>query len=77
MMNIRKQAGYLGVGGKRVIGGLGSNTALDALIRSLAPGGVGIGVAPYSGTLPAGFSEMAGTRVLGHDNWGNYQYSDG
>ncbi len=36
-MNIRKQAGYLGVGGKRVIGGLGSNTALDAYIRSLGP----------------------------------------
>lgn len=36
-MNIRKQSGYLGVGGKRVIGGLGSNTALDAYIRSLRP----------------------------------------
>lgn len=51
--------------------------SLDALIRSLAPGGVGFGVAPYTGALPAGFSEMAGTRILGHDNWGNYQYSDG
>lgn len=51
--------------------------SLDALIRSLAPGGVGFGVAPYTGALPAGFSEMAGTRTLGHDNWGNYQYSDG
>ena len=27
--------------------------------------------------LPAGYSEMAGTRIKGHDNYGNYTYSDG
>lgn len=51
--------------------------SLDAYIRSLGPGGPGFGVAPYTGALPAGFSEMTGTRTLGHDNWGNYTYSDG
>ena len=51
--------------------------SLDAYIRSLGPGGPGFGVAPYTGAIPAGFAEMAGTRIIGHDNWGNYQYSDG
>lgn len=27
--------------------------------------------------LPAGMSEMEGTRIKGHENYGNYQYSDG
>lgn len=36
--------------------------------------GFGIGIAPY---LPAGMSEFAGTKQLGNDNYGNYQFSDG
>lgn len=34
----------------------------------------GVGIA---GILPAGMSEMTGTRIVGHENYGNYQYSDG
>lgn len=36
--------------------------------------GFGVGVCPLSYN---GMSEMQGTRIAGHDNYGNYQYSDG
>ena len=36
--------------------------------------GFGVGIAP---SLPAGFSELTGSRDKTHDNYGNYQYSDG
>lgn len=36
--------------------------------------GFGVGICP---ALPAGYSPMAGTTLIGHDNYGNYQYSDG
>lgn len=35
------------------------------------------GCAPYSGSLPSGFSSLTGSSTPGSDNWGNYQYSDG
>ena len=41
-------------------------------IQGTANFGVGI-----TDNLPDGMSEMEGTRVLGHENYGNYQYSDG
>ena len=56
---------------------------LDALISTPAvndigtPGTLGYMNGIYPGTLPAGWSEMAGTTFVGHDNYGNYQYSDG
>ncbi len=34
----------------------------------------GVGIADK---LPHGMSEMIGTRTLGHENYGNYQYADG
>ena len=34
----------------------------------------GIGI---TDNLPNGMSELEGTRILGHENYGNYQYSDG
>jgi hypothetical protein len=34
------------------------------------------GLAPYSGSLPSGFSAMTGSDTPGHDNYGNYTYSD-
>lgn len=34
----------------------------------------GVGIAER---LPVGMSEMAGTRIYGHENYGNYLYSDG
>ena len=40
-------------------------------------GAVDFGVGIYPTTLPSGFSEMTGTTTSGHDNYGNYQYSDG
>lgn len=40
-------------------------------------GAQGFGVGEYSGSLPAGFSAMAGTADKASANYGNYQYSDG
>lgn len=37
--------------------------------------GFGVGICPNS--LPSGMVEMTGTRDQGHDNYGNYQFSDG
>ncbi len=36
--------------------------------------GFGVGICP---AIPAGFTEMSGTRDSASDNYGNYQYSDG
>ena len=44
------------------------------------PGTMGFGIGIYptaSSPLPEGFSEMEGTRIVGHTNYGNYQYKDG
>ena len=38
--------------------------------------GFGVGICP-AGILPSSYSEMVGTTILGHDNYGNYQFSDG
>lgn len=38
--------------------------------------GFGVGICP-STILPAGFTGLAGYNVLGHSNYGNYQYQDG
>jgi len=40
------------------------------------PGGVGFGVG-ICPKVPFGFIELPGTRMLGHANFGNYQYQDG
>jgi hypothetical protein len=37
--------------------------------------GFGVGICPSA--LPAGMTELSGTRDRFHDNYGNYQYSDG
>ena len=37
----------------------------------------GFGVGEYSGTLPSGFSALAGSSDKSSANYGNYQYSDG
>ncbi len=39
--------------------------------------GFGVGVYPTIKSLPSGMSEMSGTKTLGNDNYGNYQFSDG
>jgi hypothetical protein len=39
------------------------------------PGGAGFGVGVCPG-IPAGFSALTGTAVIGHDDYGNYQYAD-
>ncbi|AAZ18312.1 hypothetical protein Psyc_0449 [Psychrobacter arcticus 273-4] len=36
--------------------------------------GFGTGI---TNKLPTGMSQMQGTAIKGHENWGNYQYSDG
>lgn len=36
--------------------------------------GFGVGICPE---LPPGMSDMTGTMIKGHDNYGNYQYKDG
>lgn len=38
--------------------------------------GFGVGICPAD-ILPSSYSEMVGTTTLGHDNYGNYQFSDG
>lgn len=38
--------------------------------------GFGVGICPDE-ILPAGYSLMLGTTMPGHDNYGNYQFSDG
>lgn len=40
-------------------------------------GGQGFGVGIYPGTLPSGFSAMAGATDMASANYGNYQYTDG
>ncbi len=36
--------------------------------------GFGVGICP---ALPAGMTDMPGTMIKGHDNYGNYQFTDG
>lgn len=36
--------------------------------------GFGVGICP---SIPSGYTALAGTYTLGHDDYGNYQYSDG
>jgi hypothetical protein len=43
----------------------------------MIPGTAGFGVSPYTGTLPIGFSALTGSNDITHNNYGNYQYSDG
>jgi len=40
------------------------------------PGAISFGVG-VTNDLPPGMSQMQGTAIKGHQNWGNYQYSDG
>ena len=55
---------------------------LDTLLNSLQPNvmapmggpGAGLGICPE---LPSGLSSLAGTFILGHDEWGNYRADDG
>ena len=78
--------------GVRAPDGAASNIAVTAknlgkYVRSLGPtytvndigvmGGPGAGVGICPGPLPAGMAPIVGTTELGHDNYGNYMYSDG
>lgn len=40
-------------------------------------GGVGFGVGTYPGSLPAGFTSLSGTYIVGSTDYGNYEYADG
>lgn len=52
-------------------------TALTARSNDIGEQGkVGFGVG-VTNNLPSGMSQMQGTAIKGHQNWGNYQYSDG
>jgi hypothetical protein len=55
--------------------------ALNTMRRRALPGtpggvGFGVGICPAS-YLPAGMTGMTGYDAVGHDNYGNYQFSDG
>lgn len=55
----------------------GQSADVDGTVNHIgAPGrqGFGVGLCP---ALPAGFAAMAGSTDIAHDNYGNYQYSDG
>jgi hypothetical protein len=41
------------------------------------PGELGFGVGAYLGTLPSGFTALAGASDIRSPNYGNYQYADG
>ena len=69
-MNIQQQYAVL-VAKKR-----GSLGAVHSEIGISGQQGFGVGVCPPV-SIPTGMSEMAGTRVLGHDDYGNYQFQDG
>ena len=43
-------------------------------IGTAGAAGYGVGICPE---LPDGYTALAGTYTLGHDDYGNYQYSDG
>lgn len=56
---------------------LALRTAAEFLGLIGQPDTKGFGVGTYPGPLPAGFSEMPGTKDKNSDNYGNYTYSDG
>lgn len=61
------------------LGWLGSVVAqrFGMLINDIGtPGGAGYGVG-ICPVLPSGYTALAGTYTIGHDDYGNYQYSDG
>lgn len=68
-------------GSGNVVGLLGPSNSMVlrvAYINNIGtPGGQGFGVGICPSTLPAGMSEMSGTRDPSSANYGNYQYSDG
>jgi hypothetical protein len=57
-----------------MLAAIGSSSAVNDIG---APGTMGFGVGICPGPLPAGCSEMQGTRDRLSDNYGNYQFSDG
>lgn len=48
----------------------------EGLIGTPATAGFGVGICPLS-SLPAGFTPLPGYNVVGHSNYGNYQFTDG
>ena len=52
-------------------------TMIAANINDIGiPGGISYGVGVRS-SIPVGYTALTGTYIKGHDNYGNYQYSDG
>ncbi len=49
----------------------------DVLPQPALPGQEGFGVGICPGPLPAGMSQLPGTRDVSSDNYGNYRYTDG
>ena len=51
--------------------------AVDATINNIGIQGTALFGIGITDTLPLGMSEMTGTTTAGHENYGNYQHSDG
>ncbi len=53
-----------------------SAQAGEGLIGTAGTAGFGVGICPLA-NLPTGFTPLPGYNVVGHSNYGNYQFSDG
>jgi len=53
-----------------------SAQAGEGLIGTAGAAGFGVGICPLA-NLPTGFTPLPGYNVVGHSNYGNYQFSDG
>lgn len=51
--------------------------AVDATVNNIGIQGTALFGIGITDTLPLGMSEMTGTTTAGHENYGNYQHSDG
>ena len=50
---------------------------VDATVNNIGVQGAAMFGVGTTDVLPLGMSEMTGTRTVGHENYGNYQHSDG
>ncbi len=50
---------------------------VDATVNNIGVQGTALFGVGITDKLPLGMSEMTGTRTVGHENYGNYQHSDG
>ena len=72
---IQTFTGDVSIGGTFTIGGA-TPFAIPGRLQLPGTAGAGNGVCPAD-ELPAGMTPLPGYNVIGHDNFGNYQFTDG